>query len=547
VRDLGADAVHAKRLMRQLLEHNAEDFVREAPRVFAEQPESPGARHLVALLAERGLLLRVLCAPGVSKERALQLAGTAASVVPSTDIQIARGLAGMLEAPETTEILHRITRLMDILTEISDVARIFPSIVRLLRHPNPHIRSKAVLMIGRQSRSAQWVRHRLSDSDPRIRANALESLWNVDTAEARELLETLVHDPNNRVAGNALLGLYRLGDSRVISEILKLAANPSPLFRSTAAWVMGETGDPRFAEVLAALLREPTAVVRKRAFAGLGRHRATVARGANAPPCLLAARFLDAAPGSCRLAVSVAGSNGWSTPGLLSTHFILYEDARIVQAYRMALRSVAETQFVVFLLPVNGKLDVWRQASLACFPWKRPSDLWACDFYEGAAAQEAGAAEGAPAFQTSLDAIRAEFARSPLRYECPDLWRTLRRLTDLEAGLGVANCQLIVFREDVCGAPPPEDLPAALAAAQATVHVVSTVADPVLQEFCRKSGGVFTLAGANPSEAAVRAYLHQLPQYEISWQPAACFREVKVRLHGAAAGETTLPAPPPTL
>jgi HEAT repeat protein len=543
VRNLDADAVRTKRLLREFLERAPAAFLREAMRVLAAHPETPGARHLLTLLSERDLLLEVLCAPGLSKARALQLARAAASAFPSTDIRIARGLAGMLEAPETTETLNHITRLMDILAEISDAARIFPSIVRLLRHPNPHIRSKAVLMIGRQSRSAQWVRPRLSDSDPRIRANALESLWNVDSGEARELLEALTHDPNNRVAGNALVGLYRLGDARVIPEILNLAAHPSALFRASAAWVMGETGDPRFTDVLAALQREPDAIVRKRAFSALGQLRAATARGSQAPPCRLAARLLEAGPAACRLALTVAGSSGWSSPALHPAHFIVSEDDRIVQSYRAAARPLPETLFVVFLLPVNGSLEVWREAALACFPWKRSNDLWACDFYEGAAAQEAGAGAGAPSFQISLDSVRTEFFRSTLRYECPDLWRALRRLADLESGPSVGKCQFIVFREDVCSAAPPESLVAAIAAAQAAVHVVSTVADPVLEEFCRKTNGSFTLAESNPPDAAIRAYLHQLPQYEISWQPATPGRRVKIRLHSAASGEITLPIP----
>jgi HEAT repeat protein len=537
------DAVRAKRLMRQFLEQDAATFLREARRVLAVESETAGARHLLVLLGEGGLLLAVLCAPGLPKERALQLARAAISVVPATDIQIARGLADMLEAPETTESFHQITRLMDILADISDAARVFPSMVRLLRHPNPHIRSKAVLMIGRQSRSAQWVRRRLADTDARIRANALESLWNVDTAEAREVLEGLIRDPNNRVAGNALLGLYRLGEARVIPEILNLATHPLGLFRSTAAWVMGETGDPRFSEVLASLLRENDAVVRKRAFSALGKLRASVARGTRAPACRLAARVLEAVPGSSRLALAVAGSDGWLAPDLLPTHFIPSEDTAIVPSYRVAARSIPETLFVVFLLPADGNLEVWRQAALACFPWKRPSDLWACDFYESAAAQAAGSSDGSPNFQASPEAIRAEFARSTQRYESPDLWRALRRFPDLEAGLGVGNCQLIVFREDVCGVPPPEDLQPAFAVAQATVHVVSTTPDPVLEEFCRKSNGIFTLAGSNPSEATIGTYLHLLPQYEISWPSARAASQLKIRIHGAATGETVLPIP----
>jgi HEAT repeat protein len=541
VRTVDVDTVRSKRLMRQLLEANEAAFLREAMRILATHAESRGARHILGLLAERGLLIRLLCAPGIGKEQALQLARSAASVAASTDIQIARGLAGMLEAPETTETLNHITRLMDILAEISDAARVFPSIVRLLRHPNPHIRSKAVLMIGRNSRSAQWVRPRLSDADPRIRANALEALWNVDTAEARELLEALIHDSNNRVAGNALLGLYRLGDSHVIPEILNLAAHESPVFRSTAAWVMGETGDPRFSEVLGALLREPNAVVRKRAFSALGQLRAAVARGPQPPTCLLAARSLEAPAGYCRLAVAVTGANHWAAPDLLPTHFILSEEGRVVHSYRVAARPIPETLFVVFLLPVNGRLDAWREAALSCFPWKRPSDLWACDFYEGAAAAEAGAAAGTLNFQNSIEAIRADFAHSPLRYECPDLWRALRRLADVEA-TPQGKRHLILFREDASTAAPPEDLLTALAAAQATVHVVSTARDPILEEFCRKSAGIFTIGSPDSPETVTRAYLHQLEQYEISWQPAQpAARQLKIRLHGVALGETTFP------
>jgi len=541
VRNIDVDTVRAKRQMRQLLDANQAGFLREATRVLAAYPESRGACQLLGLVAECGLLIPILCAPGIGIEQALQLAQMAKRVAASTDIQIARGLADMLEKPDTTETLNHITRLMDILAEISDAARVFPSVVRLLRHPNPHIRSKAVLMIGRQSRSAQWVRHRLADSDPRIRANALEALWDVDTAEARELLEDLMHDPNNRVAGNAILGLYRLGEAHVIPEVLRFAAHASPLFRSTAAWVMGETGDPRFTEPLAALLRETNGVVRKRAFSALGKLRIAAARAANAPACLLSPRLLDAPEGHRRVLVAVAGVNGWVAPDLLPNHFLLSEDARPVYSYRVVQRPLPETAFVVFLLPVSGQVRMWREVALACLPWKRPSDLWACDFYEGAVANEGGAQSDVVRFQTSVDSIRAEFAHEPLRYECPDLWRALRRLADLE-NEPVGKRHVIVFREERLSAGPPEDLVATLAAAQATVHVISTGPDPILEEFCRKTSGAFTIAETDAREAAIQAYIQQLSQYEISW-PAVNLAawELKMRLHGAASGEAAVP------
>ena len=99
--------------------------------------------------------------------------------------------------------------------------RIFPSLVRLLRHPNPHIRSKAVLLIGRGNQSAKWLRHaqptptRVSAPMPPNRCGAS------DTAEARELLQ--FPGPGLRTIASPAtpsLGLYQLGDASMIAEIV---------------------------------------------------------------------------------------------------------------------------------------------------------------------------------------------------------------------------------------------------------------------------------------------------------------------------------------
>lgn len=541
VRNLDLDTVRCKRLIRQLLETDEAAFLRNATQVFERQTDSNGARFILGLLAERGLLVKLLCMPAITKESAVELARAALAAAPSTDIQIARSLADMLDAPETSQVPNQITRLMDVLGEISVVSRVFPSIVRLMRHPNPHVRSKAVLMIGKQSRSAQWVRHRLSDTDPRIRANALEALWNVDTAEAKELLESFIHDSNNRVAGNALLGLYRLGDVNVISEILTLAGHESPLFRSTAAWVMGETGDPRFAETLATMLRESHPVVRKRAFSAIGQLRAALARSAQAPPCRLAGRMLESSSGQLRIALTVSASGGWPPFDLLPTQFVITEDGRPVNSYRVAPRPVAETFFTIFLLPAKGNLPLWREAALACAPWKRASDLWSCGFYDGAGAPATASPCALPPFHTSLDAIRADLARTPARLESPDLWRSIRKLADGEAAVGKRH--LMIFRDEADAGRPPDDALTLIAAAQLSLHILSTVPDPELEDVCRKSNGAFTLlqSADQAVEATVYAYLRQLPQYELSWQPLLPGpHQCKIRIHGPAAGEIVL-------
>ncbi len=548
VRNLDLDTVRSKRLMDQLLEEDRTEFARQAAAVLKKDSESRGARYLLGLVTTRGLLAPVLCDPGFTQVQALELARAAFAAAPNADILLARAVAESVEVADDPDCLACASRVLGILAEISDASRIFPALVRLLHHPNPHLRSKTVLAIGRVKRSAQWVRQRLGDQDPRIRANALESLWDVNTGEARELLQSLVEDPNNRVAGNAMLGLYRLGDVSTIPEILKLARHESALFRSTAAWVVGETEDPRFTEVLLEMLRDVNGTVRKRAFSALARLRAAAAKAAQVPPYRLAARLgpgSGAAGKTRRLLLAVAGPEGWNGPAWIPTQLVLCEDGKIVTHYRVMEKVLAETLSVVFLLPASCAPGA-RAAALACLPWKRPSDLWACDFYQPDAAHEAGAQQFSARFQASADLIQPEFARIPLRFQPWDLWRAIRRRVAPEKAPVPDPQQLIIIAPAQTRGVAGEELVAAVSAARAFVQVIAPGPDPALEQFCNQVGGQFWMADqAGQSEAVVQAYLQQLARYEIAYQTAnAGARSLKVRLHGPSIrGETEVLLP----
>ena len=201
--------------------------------------DSRGAQYLVALMVSTGMLLRALCDPELSRDEALRLARAARRVDPMVDVALARSLADSAAGDGATHVADP-ARLMDILCELADASRIMPSLMRMMRHPNPNLRSKAVKMIGRGSRSTKWVMGRLSEPDPRVRANAIESLWGVDTAEARTLLKFAASDASNRVVGNALLGLYHLGEASILADIINLAAH-----ESAALSGLGRLGDGR--------------------------------------------------------------------------------------------------------------------------------------------------------------------------------------------------------------------------------------------------------------------------------------------------------------
>ena len=79
-----------------------------------------------------------------------------------------------------------------------------------------------------------------------MRANAIESLWGVDTPVARRSLEAAATDSNHRARINAIYGLYLLGNPSAVRLLIKHAKHVSPSFRVAAAWAMGQTADPRF-------------------------------------------------------------------------------------------------------------------------------------------------------------------------------------------------------------------------------------------------------------------------------------------------------------
>jgi hypothetical protein len=539
VHHLDVDAARSRRLIRQLIDDDAAAFLSSASRLFRTRPDLRESRQFVAILLESGLLLPALSDPALTRETAMALARTASRVEPKIDVPLARALADKVGESDAAGVEEH-ARLMEILAAISDGARIFPSLVRLLRHPDPHIRSKAVLMIGRGNRSAKWVQQRLADTDPRIRANAAEALWGIPTAEARELLQSLLRDPNNRVAGNAVLGLYRLGDCSTIPELIGMARHESTLFRATAAWVMGETGDPRFTEVLAALLREPNAVVRKRAFAALGNIRASLARAQETARSLVVARLLDTDPGKPRrLLLAAVDAQGPIFPAILPAQILLYEDGQPVVNYRVTERPLPDMLSVVFLFPRTGS-----QSALSCLRWKRPGDLWAAVYYTRETPAGALPPDCIPRFQCSPEAIAADWDCIPQAAGCAGLYRSIAGAVSMENGALVGKRRLIVFADPAPRVPPSEDLIAAVAAAQAFVQVISSGPDPVLEEFCRRVKGVFW---SSPETSTIQAYLTLFSRYEVVYQPPAPqAQSLKVRLHGPALSAETLVALPPS-
>jgi hypothetical protein len=550
VRNFEADAANSRDRIRDLLDDDHERFYGVSIEILKTSGDCRGAHYLVALFVSSGLLLRALCDPALSREDALSLARAAKRVDPLADVVLARNLADSAMASGAVQIADP-SRLMDILCEIADAGHIMPSLMRMMRHPNSHLRSRAVKLIGRGSLSAKWVMGRLSEPDPRVRANAVESLWGVDTPEARTLLSFAANDHDNRVAGNALLGLYYLGDTSALADVMKLAGVESALSRSSAAWVMGEAGDPRFTESLRRMISDPEAVVRKRAFAALARIKTANAQAPVGEPWHVAGRMLagESVKGLRRLMLAVAGKDMREQPKVAPLQFLLSEGAQYITSYKVSEKPLPESMSVVFVIPR------WREAAdggfyegvLNCLRWKRPSDLWSLLPYIETGDGEAPVARDPepPLFTSSADALAAALNGTSKRMECTDLWTAMWCATNQEGGQSRGKRHVIVFSSVQEGRVAGHGLIDNLLGGRVPIQVISSGPNGQLAELCLRTNIIQrNCAVEELGEMIEQAYLNLLARYEIAYQPAAATpTDIRVHLQTPVGwGETLIAA-----
>ncbi len=271
---------------------------------------------------------------------------------------------------------------LDILDAISEGDLLVPTVLKLLKHPNPKIRSKAALFVGSRTQNVAWAASRGQEYDPRVRANILESLFGLDSEVVHQIFRNHVADENNRAAGNAVLGLYQLGDSESIPLIYEMGKHVEARFRNTCAWLMGKTGDPRFVPAVAELMQDPDEVVRSQAFKAMADLRRQMR--SNTRPQLVAC-VLRVAGNADRFTMmaGVHDSAGLPVRRLTPMSFILRGKPATNVLRRFAVteydcRSSLNVGFVM-CLPTEGEqsLDALiNEAVLGCHPLRRSKDRW---------------------------------------------------------------------------------------------------------------------------------------------------------------------------
>ncbi len=525
----------------ELIRKDREAFYRGSLAALHTGEDSPGHKYLITLLVQNGLLVGDLPNPAYfSKEVSISLARKIAAIEPRLDTKLARMLPNRDGPGDSRTERECAERILDLLEATSTGARIVPLITHLMQCSDERLRARAALMIGRRLQNARSTEVLLKEPDPRVRANAVESLWGNDTPSARVLLWQALKDPNNRVAGNAMFGLYGLQEAGIIPYILEMARETKAELRMTAAWTMGETADPRFLPALEKLSHDLYATVRNRATAAIALvRRAEEAAAAAAPQFSLHALRVEKLPNGARSVwIWVEAPDGAFAGGLPSTAFVLSEDRREVIDYQVCERHITERIGVGFALCAEpstdlGDLSAAAQAAVtSCLRYRRATDFWAVSKM-GSDDQSApfswhdtkGRLEGieAPRYVVNQEIIKhtlsADATRSRVRPAALEAFRMLLR----DIGSVRGQRHIIVLAGPEVAAAADLDLAAKAAITHhVAVHAIVTGGpQPAVESLCRKTGGTAVPAAGpeNLENAYRKVYLGLIARYELSYRP----------------------------
>lgn len=254
-------------------------FATEAPAIFAPVAvrmliagdNSAGYRYLAALVLWQPTLFRQISNPWIfTKAQAIQLSRRLMAVDSSFDIRFARQLPARNGRNADTLTGQHAERALEILDEISPGRRVIPVLSHLARDPDQKISARATLVVGRRVRNVAFTRRLIAEqTDPRVRANAIEAIWGELSRDVRELFWECVEDSQNRVVGNAMVGLYLMEEPRVVELVNRYARSHEPDFRRTSAWAMGRMGDNGFVPALQTLVKDHYPAVRGAALQSL--------------------------------------------------------------------------------------------------------------------------------------------------------------------------------------------------------------------------------------------------------------------------------------
>lgn len=265
-----SNPILARRAMRELLFRAPGRFYGASLQVLKTGKASPGHDYLISLLLENDLLSIALADPDAfSTATAVALAKNLSRMDPHLDAKLMRKMFREDGTCATDVDPASGYRILEVIDAVSDGTRLVPGLMKLLRHKDKKLQSKAALLLARAHHNPEWFQAQLAHADPRVKANVIEGLLHTTpTPKQLESLWVASSDGHHRVATTALLVLVKSSYPGAAEKLEQLAEHPLEAFRTAAAWAMAETGDSRYLDTLQKLAKNDTGNVRRMAIRG---------------------------------------------------------------------------------------------------------------------------------------------------------------------------------------------------------------------------------------------------------------------------------------
>jgi HEAT repeat protein len=160
---------------------------------------------------------------------------------------------------------------MQIAQELGLSEQLRPALVQLVADANARVRSKAVAVIAEVPSvpSEVLVERILHDTDPRVRANAIEVLEARGDPQFMPILAERALGSSSRERANAIKAMHRMKVSTASSQLMNMLRDERPEHRISALWALRQIGWWQLLNEVGRLAKDDTNVRVKRYALGV--------------------------------------------------------------------------------------------------------------------------------------------------------------------------------------------------------------------------------------------------------------------------------------
>ncbi|WP_031495151.1 HEAT repeat domain-containing protein [Bryobacter aggregatus] len=461
------NAMQARSRLRQWKDTDPANFLQQTIELL-KRGEDTGFTHMVLQLCreDRSSLQELLFTSDLlSLDESARLVHLVTKNDPNFQVDLVASVKAVLENTSSNLRSEELTRFLEILVSTVDAKWMLPFLSKLCEHSDERIRSKAVLLTGRVARSLPRNLELLCDLDPRVRANAVESLWTRKDLESIQFFREAVNDPNHRVSANALLGLYWAGEITAAQGIGRMATDPDPMRQLAGFWLMGQTRDSRYMSTVKTQLTRCSGQPRLVLIEAQERIRSRREEILSRPPLQVQTlRAERKSNGRLSLSCLVFSDTGQllAPQDLLATNVVVHDGDLRVDYFRWTAHG-GSAVWAGFLIPAESciqesfALHLARALAVA-MEAKRVADEWAIQRYRPQGGEDTGGATASLA--ENVKKLFSEFPATAFEKHLVVILGTALELNMLEEILHAPhpNPERVVVHLLYCGMLPDDEL-----------------------------------------------------------------------------------------